>query len=110
MKIYKVKVNGKVYEVELEKVSETEGSVEATASAPKAASAGADTINSPLQGKVFKLPVSVGDVVSSGDVVAIIEAMKMESEVQTSKSGTVKEILVSVGNEVDSNQPLIVIE
>ncbi len=109
MKIYKVKVNGKVYEVELEKVSETEGSVEAKTEV-KTVSTGDETINSPLQGKVFKIPVKVGDVVSSGDVVVIIEAMKMESEVQTSKSGTIKEILVSVGSEVDSNQPLIVIE
>ncbi len=109
MKIYKVKVNGKVFEVELEKVTEESGSVEVS-SAPKTVSAGENTVNSPLQGKIFKIPVKVGDSVSSGDVVCVIEAMKMESEVQTAKSGTVKEILVSVGNEVDSNQPLIVIE
>lgn len=112
MKVYKVKVNGKVYEVELEKVTEADGNIETTSapSAPKTVEAGDNTVNSPLQGKIFKLPVSVGDVVKSGDVVAVIEAMKMESEVQTSRNGTVKEILVSVGNEVDSNQPLIVIE
>ncbi len=110
MKVYKVKVNGKVYEVELEKVTETGGSVEVSATTEaKTVSADANTVNSPLQGKIFKLPVKVGDTVKSGDVVAIIEAMKMESEVQTSQSGTVKEILVSVGSEVDSNQPLVVI-
>ncbi|MFV0424418.1 MAG: biotin/lipoyl-containing protein [Bacilli bacterium] len=109
MKIYKVKVNGKVYEVELEKVSEIEGSIETTKNTPQDSS-GKDTVNAPLQGKVFQIPVKVGDIVNSGDVVVVIEAMKMESDVQTAKSGTVTEILVSVGNDVDTNQPLIVIE
>lgn len=109
MKIYNVKVNGKVYEVELEKVTESDKKIEA--SAPKAEVSSEDkTINTPLQGKVFKIPVSVGDSISSGDVVCIIESMKMENEVQTSQNGIVKSILVNVGSEVDANQPLIVIE
>ncbi len=111
MKIYKVKVNGKVYEVELENVTESDKKI--VAEAPTAAAAptsGDKTVDTPLQGKVFKMLVNVGDVVKSGDVVAVIESMKMENEIQTSQSGTVKSVLVNVGSEVDSNQPLIVIE
>ncbi len=109
MKVYRIKVNGKVYEVELEQVSETAGSV-VSESSTQAVSAGDQTIDSPLQGKIFKLNVNVGDVVKSGDVVAIIEAMKMENEVQTSVSGTVTEVLVSVGTEVEADEALLVIK
>ncbi len=111
MKVYRIKVNGKAYEVELEQVSEKEGSVVSSASneAPTV-SASDTTIDSPLQGKIFKLNVKVGDEVKSGDVVAIIEAMKMENEVQTSISGTVTDVLVSEGTEVEADQALLVIK
>ncbi len=111
MKIYKVKVNGKVYEVELEKVTENDNKivVENNQSAPVSNGSG-QTINAPLQGKVFNVLVKVGDKINSGDTVIVLEAMKMENEVQTSLTGTVKEILVSVGNDVETDQPLIVIE
>lgn len=110
MKVYRVKVNGKAYEVELEQVSEVAGSISESAPVAKSPSGGEVTIDSPLQGKIFKMNVKVGDVVKSGDVVAVIEAMKMENEVQTSVEGTVKEVLVSVGSEVETDQALIVIE
>ncbi len=110
MKVYRVKVNGKVYEVELEKVEEKAGVVSDNVKPSSVNTTGKTTIDSPLQGKIFKLNVQVGDTVKPGDVVAIIEAMKMENEVQTSSLGTVKEILVGVGSEVETDQPLIVVE
>ncbi len=111
MKKYKVKVNGKVYEVELEKVSETEERIQApAASNAQPLSGEGTTISAPLQGKIFKIPVKVGDKINSGDIVVVIEAMKMENEIQTTKTGVVKEILVNVGSDVDTNQPLVVIE
>ncbi len=114
MKKYRVKVNDKVYEVELEKVEEVNGSIDTTPSAsPAPTSSGSSegsTIDAPLQGKIFKVEVKVGDTIKSGDVVVVIEAMKMENEVQSHVSGTVKEILVNVGGEVETDQPLIVVE
>ncbi|MFV0498822.1 MAG: biotin/lipoyl-containing protein [Bacilli bacterium] len=109
MKIYKVKVNGKVYEVELEEVTNSSKTIEVENNG-EFTNKNVNSINSPLQGKIFKIPVSVGDSVKMGDVIIIIEAMKMESEVQTSKSGVVKKILVNVGDEVNSDQPLVIIE
>lgn len=114
MKKYKVKVNGKVYEVELEAVEESQGHVvsDAAQSAPaanNAAPAEGATINAPISGKVLDIKVSVGQKVNKGDVVCIIEAMKLENEVLASVSGTVKEIKVSKGAMVSNKQVLIVI-
>ncbi len=115
MKKYKVKVNGKVYEVELEAVEESQGHVVNDAAqqpAPavnNAAPAEGATINAPISGKVLDVKVSVGQKVNKGDVVCIIEAMKLENEVLASVSGTVKEIKVSKGAMVSNKQVLIVI-
>ena len=114
MKKYKVKVNGKVYEVELEAVEESQGHVVNDAAQPapvanNAAPAEGATINAPMSGKVLDIKVSVGQKVNKGDVVCIIEAMKLENEVLASVSGTVKEIKVSKGAMVSNKQVLIVI-
>ena len=113
MKKYKVKVNGKVYEVELEAVEEVKGSIKAPETAPAVAapvSSGAgETVNAPIGGKVIDIKVSVGQTVNKGDVVCIVEAMKMENEVLASTSGVVKEIKVSKGAMVANKDPLIVI-
>ncbi len=111
MKKYRLKVNGKMFEVEVEKVEEVSGSIVKEASAPSVASSGSgEKINAPLQGKIFDIKVEVGTVVSEGDCVVVIEAMKMENEVLATSSGTVKEILVSKGDSVDVDQPLVVVE
>ena len=109
MKIYRVKVNGKLYEVELEAVSEVKGSivVEDEKSAP--ISDGAQTILAPFACKVVDIKVNVGDTVKKGDVVLIVEAMKLENEVVSAFNGTVKEIKVSKGAAVNNKDILIVL-
>lgn len=112
MKLYKVKVNGKVYEVEVEACDEVKGTI-ATPTAPKAASApvsdGANTINAPIAGKVLDVKVNVGDTVSKGQTVAIIEAMKLENEIQSAFDGKVVDIKVSAGDDVKNKDVLIVL-
>lgn len=111
MKKYKVKVNGKVYEVELEACDEVKGSTE-TPAAPTAAPVSNGegvTLNAPIGGKVLDIKVNVGQSVNKGDVVCIIEAMKMENEVLASASGVIKEIKVSKGAQVANKDPLMII-
>ncbi len=113
MKTYKVKVNGKLYEVQLEAVSESAESISApikTASLPApVVSAGASVVEAPIAGKVLKINVNVGDTVKKGQVVAIIEAMKLENEIPALNDGVVKEICVSVGSTVNNKDKLIVL-
>lgn len=115
MKIYKVKVNGKVYEVELEAVSESAETIKteaapAQAAAPKAAVSGGNAVvKAPIAGKVLSIKVKVGDVVKKGQVVAVIEAMKLENEVPSTEEGTVTEIKVNVGAAVNNGDALIVL-
>lgn len=115
MKIYKVKVNGKVYEVELEAVEEVKGNIAApvaASAAPVAAapvSGGAATIEAPIAGKVLDILVKVGDTVKKGQNVAIIEAMKLENEIPSGADGTVKEIRVNKGDAVNNKDVLIVL-
>ena len=111
MKVYKVKVNGKVYEVEVEAVDEVKGNIVAQ-EAPKASapvSEGANTINAPIAGKVLDVKVNVGDTVSKGQTVAIIEAMKLENEIQSAFDGKVVEIKVAAGADVKNKDVLIVL-
>ena len=110
MKVYKVKVNGKVYEVELEAVEEKKESIKADAkveSTPVAA--GASTILAPIAGKVIDVKVNVGDEVKKGQVVAIIEAMKLENEIQSQADGKVVDIKVTKGSNVANKDVLIVL-
>ncbi len=111
MKVYKVKVNGKAYEVQLEAVEEVKGTIEATKeAAPAIASNGEGTpVNAPISGKVLDVKVKVGDAVNKGDVICIIEAMKLENEVKSSASGTVKEIKVSKGSMVQNKDVLVIL-
>ena len=71
---------------------------------------GGATISTPMPGKVMKIPVKVGDKVSEGDTVIIVEAMKMQSEYKVKKDRIIKEILVKEGDIINSNQPLIIVE
>lgn len=70
----------------------------------------ANTISSPMPGKVVKIPVKVGDEVKKGQPVIIISAMKMESEYKAPRDGIVHEICVSEGDTVDGKQPLVILE
>ena len=112
MKVYKVKVNGKLYEVELEAVEEVKGSVNAPAAnepAKAAPSQGAANILAPIAGKLLDIKVKVGDAVKKGEIVAVIEAMKLENEVPATADGIVKEIKASKGNAVNNGDVLIVL-
>lgn len=116
MKTYKVKVNGKLYEVELESVTESAGKIEApkaeekkeAAPAPKA-SADGDKVLAPIGGKLLSLSVKVGDQVKKGQVVAVIEAMKLENEVPSPFEGTVKEVVAAKGNNVANGDVLVIL-
>ena len=111
MKIYKVKVNGKVYEVELESVSESAAKIEAPVAAPKPVASNGEgaKLNAPMAGTILAVNVKVGDTVNVGDVVCILEAMKLENEVVADCSGVVKEIAVQKGDNVSNGQLIAVI-
>ena len=98
IKTYNVKLNGKVYEVEIEEVKAgSQPTMSATPSqAPKAsAPAGAgQAVEAPLQGSMFNILVKEGQAVKKGDVLAVLEAMKMENEIIAPVDGTVSAIHV----------------
>ena len=116
MKVYKVKVNGKVYEVEVEAVDEGNGSIQTQQ--PVAAvkkengpvSEGSKVIAAPITGKVLEVKVKVGEMVKKGQVVAIIEAMKLENEIQSGFDGKVVEIRAGKGDDIKNKEALIVLE
>ena len=124
MKIYKIKVNGKTYEVQLETVDEvkTESATSSetkTKEAPKKetskkASSSSSTnlveVVAPIQGNVIDVKVKVGDKVKKGDVLLLIEAMKLENEVNSPSDGEVVEVIVSKGQQVTTKQLLLKIK
>ena len=82
------------------------------APAPKAApaaGAGEEQIVSPLPGTIVRIDVSAGSTVAAGDVLAVIEAMKMETEIRAEKAGTVIDVLVNPKDVVTAEQPIIII-
>ena len=68
-----------------------------------------DVLTSPMQGTILKIAVEPGAAVEEGELVAIIEAMKMENEITAHKSGTVRELPIAVGGAVGAGDPLAVI-
>lgn len=116
MKKYRVTVNGTVYEIELEELTGAAPSAPAApaaaapaAPAPAAAPAGGEQVTSPMPGTILAVNVAVGDTVKRGQVLMILEAMKMENEIMAPKDGTVTQVLVSKGSTVDTGAPLVVI-
>lgn len=80
----------------------------AAAPAPKAAApAGATTVEAPMPGKILNIKVSEGQAVKFGEVVVIMEAMKMETEIVAPADGTVSKILVKAGDSVDTGAALV---
>jgi oxaloacetate decarboxylase alpha subunit len=79
----------------------------AAPAATAAASAEGVPLPAPLAGNIFKVHVQVGDNVQAGDVIVILEAMKMETEVRAPQAGTVSEVNVKVGDSVTVGQALI---
>jgi acetyl-CoA/propionyl-CoA carboxylase biotin carboxyl carrier protein len=75
-----------------------------------AGGAGSDAVASPMQGTVLQVKVAEGDTVETGDVICIVEAMKMENEVTAHRGGTVVELSVAAGQPVTAGQTICVIE
>ena len=122
MKNYTITVNGKVDEVTVEEgfsgqAQSGAAPVSAPAApsntpkapapaAPQAAAAGAVTVSAPMPGKILDIRVSAGQAVKRGDVLMILEAMKMENEIVSPQDGTVAGIQVSVGSAVEAGDTL----
>ena len=113
MKLYRVKVNGKVYEVELESVSEVAGSISAPVSNPTSnpapTSGEGSPFLAPIGGKVLDVKVSVGTQVKKGDLLCVIEAMKLENEVTATADDVIKEVVVTKGSTVNNKDVLFII-
>lgn len=111
MKTYKIKVNGKVYEVEVETVTESDGHVTQTkeiVNQQQISVSGAE-IKAPMAGAIINVKVNVGDHVKKGDVLVVLEAMKLENDVVAPNDGIVKAVLVSKGQAVASGQKIVVL-
>ena len=119
MKNYRITVNGNVYDVEVEELGT--GAATQTAApkaAPKAVAApkaetpaatgseGAVKVNSPMPGKILSVKASVGQAVKRGEVIMILEAMKMENEIVAPSDGTIASINVNEGASVEAGSVL----
>jgi len=114
---FTVKVNGKAYAVKLD--GDNKATVNGKAydidvkagieSKPSASSGEGEEIKAGLPGNVLRIEVSEGQEVAEGDVLLVVEAMKMETEVKSPKAGTVNSILVSQGDKVVTGQAMVVI-
>ena len=129
---YKVTLNGRTYEVEVEagKAMLTD-EYEAFAPAPAAPAAPAaaapaasaaspapaapavaaigDPVNSPMPGTILRVEVTEGTAVKEGQLLVVLEAMKMENEILAPRNGTVSQVIVSKGSHVETGSPLIVL-
>lgn len=125
---YKVTLNNRVYEVEVEMgqamlIDEYDAvapaapaaptavpaSPAAPAAVPAAALASGEVVKAPMPGNILKINVAPGQKVEEGDVLIVLEAMKMENEIVATKSGTVAQVAVSKGAVVETGAPLVVI-
>ncbi len=107
---YSVQVDGKVYDVvvaangELKDIQTSEKREVAVTQAP---TGNAEDLNAPLAGNIFKIVAKQGSQVAEGDVVIIMEAMKMETEIRATKSGTIAALHISEGDSVPVGTPLL---
>lgn len=127
--IYKLTLNNRIYEVEVELAEpmlmqefQTYAPAPAVAVAPAVEAAAApapaaapavtgdgEPVEAPMPGNILKVNVAPGQAVKEGDVLVILEAMKMENEIMAPKSGTVTQVLVSKGATVETGAPLVCI-
>ncbi len=101
--VYSVEVEGQQFVV---KVS-SGGAIESTTPVETSTPGTGQGVTAPLAGNIFKILVKPGDIVNDGDVVVILEAMKMETEIRAAGAGTVSEILVQEGDAVGAGDTLI---
>ena len=131
---YKVTLNNRVYEVEVEHgeamlideyelkapaaaapapvaapVAAAAPAPAAPAPAPAAGLAAGEVVKSPMPGNILKINIQPGQKVNEGDVLIVLEAMKMENDIVAPKTGTVAQIAVSKGQVVETGTPLLVI-
>jgi oxaloacetate decarboxylase (Na+ extruding) subunit alpha len=105
---YSVKVNGQVYNVEVGPSGELSSvAPAASASAPVAVASNAEDISAPLAGSIFKINVKPGNQVSEGDVLIVLEAMKMETEIRAARNGVIQELHVKEGDSVSVGSPIL---
>ena len=112
MKKYRVNVNGTAYEVEIEEMTGAPAApapVAAPAAAPAASGAG-ESITSPMPGNILAVNVAAGDTVKKGQVLMILEAMKMENEIMAPHDGKVTAVAVTKGAAVESGALLCTIQ
>lgn len=132
MRKFKINVNGKSYDVEVEEIEggvftpapaiapapvasivqtttpvQVQSPVSAPAPQPVAPVAGSTNIVAPMPGSISDIKVAVGDTVSEGQVLIILEAMKMENEIMAPKAGKVVAVSVSKGESVDNGDLLV---
>ena len=113
MKKYRVTVNGTVYEVELEELTVAAPapvSAPDAAPAPAAAPAAGEQITAPMPGTILAVNVSAGQAVKKGEVLMILEAMKMENEIMCPRDGVVASVHTSKGSAVESGALLCVLQ
>jgi biotin carboxyl carrier protein len=131
---YKVTLNGRTYEIEVEAgkamcLAEYEAIVPSAPAAPVAAApaaaaapatapaaapaaapiAGGEVVAAPMPGTILKVNVQPGQAVKAGEVLVVLEAMKMENEIMAPKAGTVAQVLVSKGSNVDTGAAMVVL-
>ena len=126
---YVATINGKRYEVEVEKVDAYKSLDRNGAAAPKApvlaathaarpavpapapapAAAGGTTVEAPMPGKILTVKASVGQAVKFGEPLVIMEAMKMETEIVAPADGTVSQVLVNTGDTVDTGAAMVIL-
>ena len=133
---YKITLNNRIYEVEVEAgkamlLDEYEAvapaapapavaaapvaaapaaeAAPAAPAAPAAVTGAGEAVNAPMPGTIVKVNVAQGQAVKAGDVLCVLEAMKMENDITAPKDGTVTQVVVSKGSSVSTGDPLVVV-